>query len=64
MATPKLNANDDGSWSASANSLLETVAFVGALNATIEFLEATPEEIAAWVARRPLHSDDEEGDAE
>jgi hypothetical protein len=61
MATPQLKANDDNSWSVSADSTLEALAFVGGLNVAIEFLDATPEEIAAWIAQQKA-SDNEEGD--
>jgi hypothetical protein len=45
----------------SADSTLEALAFVGGLNVAIEFLDATPEEIAAWIAQQKA-SDNEEGD--
>jgi hypothetical protein len=59
MSIPKLNKNDDDSWSISADSELEALAFITGLNMTIEASTATPEDIAAWVAEQKAKESDE-----
>ena len=61
MTTPKLNANDDNSWSISAETELEALLFINGFNNCIEHPELdTPEKIQAWIAEQ----NNEEGDAE
>ena len=59
MAIPQVNKNDDDSWSISADSELEALAFITGLNMTIEASTASPEEIADWLAQKAKENEGE-----
>lgn len=61
MAIPKLNANNDNSWSVSAETELEALAFVAGLNNCLEHPDLdTPEKIAAWIAAQESEESEDE----
>lgn len=63
MATPKLNANDDNTWSVSAETELEALAFVVGLNNCLEHPDLdTPEKIVDWIAQQQTSSEESESD--
>lgn len=61
MAIPKLNANNDNSWSISAETELEALAFVAGLNNCLEHPDLdTPEKIADWIAQQNAEGESDE----